>query len=150
MISATYSHYATVRVDATTIKAQKPWIIGEIVQLSDELIKELHKVIGYAARLVLDPKAAMTHEDSRGRLYNGCDYQEELIQSMLLKMLVDKGSRFERAYILGKKYFMNLVIRSARNMTIDYLRHESHEVPCSQVDTPSEQCEDDDYENKGY
>ena len=114
------------------------------MQLTDELIKELQRAIAYAARGVLGHKATMTHEDSRGRLYNGCDYIDEITQSMLLKILIDKGGRFEKAFVLRKKGFMNLVMRSARNMTKNHIRDASYEVPCSQLDTgKSEEFEDE-------
>jgi hypothetical protein len=86
----------------------------------------------------------MTHEDSRGRLYNGCDYIDEITQSMLLKILIDKGGRFEKAFVLRKKGFMNLVMKATRDMTKNHIRDASYEVPCSQLDTgKSEEFEDE-------
>ena len=104
------------------------------MRLTDELIIELQKAIPYAARGVLGHKAIMTHEDRYGRLYNGCDYIEEITQSMLLKILVDRGGRFEKAFTSGKKGFMNLVMKAARDLTKDHLRN-AREVPCSQLYT---------------
>jgi len=102
------------------------------VRLTDELVKELQNAISYAARGILGHKAIMTHKDRRGRLYNGCDYIDEITQSMLLKILVDRGGRFERAMESSKKDFMNLVMKSARNLTKDHLR-DAREVPSSQL-----------------
>lgn len=102
------------------------------MRLTDEMIKELQKAIPYAARGILGHKSIMTHEDHRGRLYNGCDYIEEITQSMLLKILVDRGGRFEKALSSSKKGFMNLVMKAARDLTKNYLR-DAREVPCSQL-----------------
>lgn len=117
------------------------------VQLTDDLIKELQKIIPYAVRGVLGYKSVMTHEDSHGRLYHGCDYIDEITQSMLLIMLEDKQQWFEKAAKRGKKSLMRLVVNASRNLTIDLLR-KIKEVPISQLDTPDDDQgndESDDY-----
>jgi hypothetical protein len=117
------------------------------MQLSDDLIAELQRWIPYAVRQILPRAAALPSTDGRDRLYRGNDYQEEITQSMLLKILEDKGERFEKAFEISKKCFINLVMKASRNLTKDYLRNDK-EVPFSQLDAYDGNHEDtseDDY-----
>ena len=115
------------------------------MQLTDELIFEIERAVIYAARGILGYRSTMTYTDHRDRLYNGCDYLDEIKQSMLLKILEDKGGRFEKAFISSKKGFMNLVMKAARDLTKNYLRN-AREVPCSQIDGYFSEGNDDDYD----
>lgn len=117
------------------------------MQLTDELVKEVQRSVKYAARGILGRGAVATDIDDHGMMYNGCDYLDEISQSMLLKILEDKGRRFEIAFEKGKIDFMNLVMRASRNLTKDYLRN-AKEVPFSQLDAydgDHEDTSEDDY-----
>jgi hypothetical protein len=66
---------------------------------------------------------------------------------MLLKILEDKGGRFEKAFKVGKKYFIGLVMKASRDATKNYLR-DCREVPISQLDMGNDDqssTEIDDY-----
>jgi len=118
------------------------------MHLTDDLIARLqNKMIPHAIRGILGHKATMTHEDHHGRLYHGCDYMDEITQSMLLKILIDSGGRFEKAFKKSEKDFINLVMKASRNLTKDWIRN-AREVPISQLDTDDDDQSDleiDDY-----
>lgn len=114
------------------------------MKLDEALIKEIERSVIYAARSVFGHKAIKTHIDARGRVYNGCDYLEEIKQDMLLKILEDRSGSFEKAIVSSKKDFMNLVMRSARNLSKNQIR-DAREIPFSQSDTDfSGEHEDDE------
>jgi hypothetical protein len=117
------------------------------MQLSDDLIAELQRWIPYAVRQILSRNETKPSFDSGGNPYRGNDHQEEVTQSMLLKILVDRGGRFERAFEKSKKGFINLVMKASRDLTVDRLR-KIKEVPFSQLDAYDGNHEDiseDDY-----